>query len=452
MKLNALAVYLPDRYAVESVLDAAIDCGVGKDVVAVTRSLKRTYVHLESLEAKQHLLKRGFLDPVEAKPLVVTAQGIPIELTKDDVIAIFSTYGKVLKVNATMKKYRDISYRNGNWQIHFKQFYEQLPNHISTKNSALCENIYITTVFDNAEMLKRVVPTRSSESNPPPLSQPQSKGEIKTKIVYQIKTTSTSQEGVPPMEVDKPTKSTSTIQQKKVPVGGNRVQSPMEVDKPNDHSKRPKVQTTPMKTNSNQGSVAQSAAKQTSNPEVPVQTPSKSKSKTKTKTTSTGELRTPITTVEGDSNGLIPMYKPTSMKNNFSSYYNDRNQHYNGKPTPSMDDWDRTILTPQIYGHVAWSHYLNKTEWASLMHILSTVREQHGIQNSEANISHFAKEMEDFLEYSDSNESGEFEQLGKITQIEHFLTIARNRCKSGIPRNCMENWGIWRFNDDLFFK
>uniref|UniRef100_A0A7M5X9X3 Uncharacterized protein n=1 Tax=Clytia hemisphaerica TaxID=252671 RepID=A0A7M5X9X3_9CNID len=154
--------------------------GFGSNVYAVTRSMKRTYVHLNSLEQKTSLTK-GFYDPVVSIPLVVTAQGIPIELTKNDVFDIFSAWGEVTKTIATTKIYRNIRYRNGNWQIHFKRFFKELPNHISAKSSALNENIYITTAFDKAEMIKRVVPTRPTNTNPPPPSQPQSSGEEKTK-------------------------------------------------------------------------------------------------------------------------------------------------------------------------------------------------------------------------------------------------------------------------------
>uniref|UniRef100_A0A7M5X0I7 Uncharacterized protein n=1 Tax=Clytia hemisphaerica TaxID=252671 RepID=A0A7M5X0I7_9CNID len=518
MKLHALAVYLPNgknifRIEVEQALDKAIDLGVGSNVYAVTRSMKRTYVHLNSLEAKKHLLQKGFYDPVVSIPLVVTAQGIPIELTKNDVFDIFSAWGEVTKTIATTKIYRNIRYRNGNWQIHFKRFYKELPNHISAKSSALNENIYITTAFDKAEMIKRVVPTRPTNTNPPPPSQPQSSGAEKTKTttVYPKQPTNPTyhkqasrrptdeplgllaknivsgnapetspsysgavKEASSHMDVDSLDSDlnvgTTNRQEDslKKPMRtyinhGNRhlEEAPMDFEvnptqitrktpvEGHDQDKSPKKSKT--ETNSTQVSVAQSAAHQTSNPEVAVRTPFGTK--TSTQKTTSGESKSPRPAVAGNLYQTISNSKKNSIDNNFNKFTKARMDYFLQTPPTTVTRLKDAVEGKSYYGHIAWAFFLDEHEWAALMFLIT----QKNYNYNDTNYGFFT---DSYMHYVDINPKAMSINVTESVQLEYFITVVKSRWEEfrdtksliGKPYPSDKNWAIWRFNQGLYYK
>lgn len=490
MKLHALSVYVSSEISVESAIDKIIDCGYGSDIIAVTRSMKRTYVHLKSLATKQHLLTKGFFDPVESVPLVVTAQGIPIELDKNDVFNIFKSWGEVTKTIATTKTYRNIRYRNGNWQIHFKRFYKEFQNHISASSEALKEKIYITTKFDKAEMIKRVIPTKPSQNQPPlPPSQPQRSGEEKTK--YQ----DTKQ---PPNKAKSSGVQASNQQKEQSDGKSNKYYSPktrreesllyadivslhdldMDIEEEQDadslnKSSRPitnivqmdievnptqVIRKTPEEGHSQpnpkksktttkpvQESMAQSAAHQTSNPEVPVRTPFGTKNQEQTK--SSGESRkTPSKAIF-----TVTDQKGKNIYNDFSKYVKKR-KVYLDTHKPSSLLKHGLSLKDYNYGHVAWSFFLNTDEWATLM--LRYIELRNDTELPDPNYTHF---VDGYCRYNDDAPEGFINLNSAREQVDFLINLALHRWEQyKQTKTCkepsFENWAILRYNREIYFK
>ena len=477
MKLYALAVYLPrDDFTIEQVLDAAISYGLANEVVAVTTSIKRIYLHLKTVESKHKLLRNGFFDPVASKPLVVTAQGIPIELSAKDVTSIFSSWGEVTKATPTTKQYKNIRYRNGNWQLHIKKFHKQLPTHISAKHPDITENIYITTAFDHAEMLKRVVPPRSDKSNPNPPPQPQRSGEEKlsnlpkrtiqkptdqleqgsstptqtgagSKELYMARTPSCG-----PMAAEVDQRTTEDMEYEVNPTQVNRKRTEQHQELP----KSPKKSKTT--TNSTPGSVAQSAARQTSNPEVPVQHPSSDQNKTSSTSSKS----------KGESNqrqkvskfATLTNPKPNSMRNKFSVYVSKRYNLFKERNYSNIRVWKPALDESNRYGDIAWAFFLTDIEWGALMFRLHELRNEKSGDKDRHDL-HYDDFVDYYMKFLDKGPSKFSDYLGH-QQVNYLLQIAQTRyenfktLRTGFEPNGFypsDNiWAIWRVNTDLFYN
>ena len=438
MELYALAVYLPrDGHTIEAALDVVINNQLGGEVIAVTTSLKRIYIHLKSLETKQHLLKHGFYDPVAPKPLVVTAQGIPVELSAKDVTSIFASWGEVIKVRATTKQYRNIRYRNGNWQIQFKRLYKKLPVHISATHRAIEETIRITAAFDNAEMLKLITPTRSQQpKHPQPPPQPQRNGE-KTSNLYQKPTQSDTKipqiDGATDMEVE----------QTPTQVNRKRNENDQEIPK---HPKKTKTETIQP-----QESIAQSAAHQTSNPEVPVRDPSETQTEKVSK--HHGESSKPNKYMK------LTNKNSNSAMNKFSSYVKRRIHLFLSEDYKIENHWSLALEPNKRYGSILWAFFLTDIEWGALMFCLHGMREEKS-GNKDYRDTNYDIFYDSYMNYCETGEHKNFADHDETLKINMIVWTAQERFREfqgteTFPKNFYPSediWAIWRMNGDLFFK
>jgi len=341
MRFNEKTVHLPrPEWTIEKALDTIINIGLQEQVVAVTTSLKRVYIHLDTLAAKNLLLttRTEFQDSTRTTSLVVTVQGIPVEYDQNHVTSIASQWGTFTKIQPIKKTYKTIKYRNGNWQIIFSDLSKAL-SHKYTITLPGDNPTKITLAYNDADMgrlvrkeeVKKQTPKPKNTNKPKETQQPTQKPKETQQPIQE--------------EVQKPTQKEKSAEDLVLSSDGEILSDDdsssngdMEIDtidntKPDENSALPKI---PL------------------NDYIIQHCPKVQAKKT-----------TPLT-----------QCSHKSIRVNFTEYVKKRRQYYTNTKTPySMRDWKPAIRGYEnIFGDVGWLYMLSKWEWLTLMKLLQLKR------------------------------------------------------------------------------
>jgi len=337
MRFNEKTVHLPrPEWTIEKALDTIINIGLQEQVVAVTTSLKRVYIHLDTLAAKNLLLatRTEFQDSTRTTSLVVTVQGIPVEYDQNHVTSIASQWGTFTKIQPIKKTYKTIKYRNGNWQIIFSDLSKAL-SHKYTITLPGDNPTKITLAYNDADMGRLVRKEEVKKQTPKPKNTNQPK-ETQQPTQKPKETQQPTQE-----EVQKPTQQEKSAEDLVLSSDGEILSDDdsssngdMEIDtidntKPDENSALPKISL---------------------NDYIIQHCPEVQAKKT-----------TPLT-----------QCSHKSIRVNFTEYVKKRRQYYTNTKTPySMRDWKPALDGYEnIFGDVGWLYMLSKWEWMTLMKTL----------------------------------------------------------------------------------
>ena len=484
-KLNKLTVHLPrQHYDVPTALDIVIDEGLASEVVAVTTSLKRIYIHLKTSDAKTQLLQKPeFTDSFGFKPLVVTAQGIPVEATLDQVRSLFNMWGKTEKIAPVIKNYKQIKYRNGNWHVTFSKLNKELPKNINIGHRTLGQ-LTVTLAFNADEMNKMV--TRNQKSNETRSTAPcnSTRGDG-TMVVSKMPTPAapvripagstssasdvdlaTSEMSLSGGETEYEKTNVTSVRSKtstqfqpkeiqalipsvKVVLKGtsttlsNRFQNQQPTKKTVESVNKPQVNS-PKKPNTRSQEAAKSENAKLTEPQV----------KSKTFLLELHQGKTIKLINESRKKTVISLDKcPThSIRVNYHEYQKQGREIFTR--SESIREWKPAFETRCYLGEAAWIYLLNLQEWSHLQQLISDIRARElNIQfNDIPRLVETIKQQAAL--YRKTNKTNiKHRSINMETEMRYMINLACKKRDDPTPitpdRCC---WDIWRHHPELFYN